>query len=219
MDIASCEKLLTTTRSVRKRLDLQRPVDLALISRCLEIAMQAPAAANLQRWHWVVVTDPAKRAALADIYRRVFDEFRQSYGERLLQEFPEDEVRAAGLPRMFESSGHLAAHLHEVPVHVIPCVRGRVERATVFNQTSTYGSILPAAWSFMLALRAHGLGSTWTTIHVVREAEAAALLGIPDDYTQTGLIPVGYYTGSDFKPAKRYHAHQHISWDSWGGRR
>ncbi len=219
MDIASCEKLLTTTRSVRKRLDLKRPVDLAVISRCLEIAMQAPTATNLQRWHWLVVTDPAKRAGLADIYRRVLDEFRQGYEEHLRQEFSEDEIRAAALPRMFESSGHLAAHLHEVPVHVVPCVRGRVERATVFNQSSTYGSILPAAWSFMLALRAHGLGAAWTTIHVVREAEAAALLGIPDDYTQVGLLPVAHYTGTDFKPAKRYHAHQHISWDTFGHQR
>ena len=204
---------------MRKRLDLQRPIDLAVISRCLEIAMQAPTGSNLQRWHWVVVTDPTKRAALAALYRRVLDESREGYQEQLRREFSEVELRAAALPRVFDSSLHLAAHLHEVPVHVIPCVRGRIENASVFVQATAYGSILPAVWSFMLALRAHSLGSAWTTIHLKREGEAAALLGIPDDFTQTALIPVAYYTGTDFKPAKRYHAHQRISWEAWGQRR
>jgi nitroreductase len=131
----------------------------------------------------------------------------------------EDDPRAAQMPRILDSATYLAQHLHEVPVHVIPCVEGRVENAGTLAQASVYGSILPAVWSFMLALRARGLGSAWTTLHIMFEREAAELLEIPPTVTQTALLPVGYYTGADFKPAKRLPAREHTHWNAWGGRR
>lgn len=215
MDLAICDWLLTTTRSVRKRLDLTRPVDLATIRRCLEIAMQAPTGSNMQGWHWLVISDPNQRAALAAIYRRVFDAAFDGYIDTLTRSLPATDRRSGQLPRVVDSARYLADHLHEVPVHVVPVVEGRVEQAGVVAQASTYGSILPAAWSFMLALRARGLGSAWTTLHLVHEADAAKVLGIPDGYTQTALLPVAYFTGKDFRPARRLDAGQHIHMNRW----
>ena len=186
MDLASCDRLLTTTRSVRKRLDLSRPVPRDVLEQCLEIALQAPTGSNAQGWHFVVVTDAAKKKALRDLYKKGFDlyisndTFRPSYGP--------GDPRAAQQPRVEASATYLAEHLHEVPVLVIPCIEGRVENAGVLAQASIYGSILPAAWSLMLALRARGLGSAWTTLHLMYEQEAAQLLGIPETVTQTALL-------------------------------
>ena len=199
----SPDELLTTTRSVRQRLDFERPVPLSLIRECLELALQAPTGGNQQGWHFVVVTHPAKRQALAGIYRK---------GWAIYSRFP-GNVAAAQAPaqssvgRVRASASYLAEHFHEIPVMVIPCVAGRVEQAAqraVFAQASTYGSILPAAWSFMLAARSRGLASCWTTIHLMFEAEAAQVLGLPNDkITQAALIPVAYPKGMVFKPAAR----------------
>ena len=213
MDLATCDQLLTTTRSVRKRLDLSRPVDLAVVTRCLEIAMQAPTGSNMQGWHWIVVTDAAKRRALADLYRRAFVVYRDM---NLAGTLPPDDLRTRQMPRIVDSATYLADHLHEVPVHLVPCVEGRVEQGGVLAQASVYGSILPAVWSFMLAARARGLGSAWTTLHLMFEQEAAQLLGVPDTITQTALLPVAYYTGTGFKPAKRTDERQHIYRDAFG---
>jgi len=217
MDLATVDHLLTTTRSVRKRLDFSRPVPAALVQECIDIALQAPTGSNAQGWSFVVVTDAAKRKALADLYRQAFQfyvdnpDFRASYE-------PQD-LRAKQMPRILDSATYLAEHLHEAPVHVIPCIQGRVEQAGVVGQASVYGSILPAAWSFMLAARARGLGSAWTTLHLISEKEAAKLLGIPDDVTQTALLPVAYFTGKDFKPANRVDPRSVTHWDAWGSHR
>jgi nitroreductase len=217
MDLATVDHLLTTTRSVRKRLDFTRPVPPALVQECIDVALQAPTGSNAQGWAFVVVTDAAKRKALADLYRQAFQvyvdnpDFRATYA-------PED-LRAKQMPRIVDSATHLAAHLHEAPVHVIPCIHGRVEQAGVVGQASVYGSILPAAWSFMLAARARGLGSAWTTLHLFFEKEAATLLGIPDEVTQTALLPVAYFTGTDFKPATRVDPKRVTHWDAWGAHR
>jgi nitroreductase len=215
MDLATCDWLLTTTRSVRKRLDLARPVEPAVVRRCLEIAMQAPTGSNMQQWHWLVVTDAAQRAALAAIYRRAFNGAFEEYIDNLGRSLPAGDRRAEQLPRVADSARYLAEHLHEVPVHVVPVVEGRVEHLGVVSQASTYGSILPAVWSFMLALRARGLGSAWTTLHLVWEQDAAAVLEIPDGFTQTALIPVAYYTGTEFKPARRLDADRFVHRDRW----
>jgi nitroreductase len=212
------DEVATTTRSVRKRLDLQRPVDPARLERAIEIALQAPTGSNSQGWHFVVVTDAEKRAGLAALYRRAFHAYvsQQVPGR---PELPPDDPRARQLPRILDSATYLAEHLHEVPVHVVPCIEGRVEQGGTVAQASVYGSIVPAAWSFMLAARARGLGSAWTTLHIIFEQEAAALLGIPDTVTQTALLPVAYYRGGDFKPAKRLPAAASTHWNAWGRRR
>ena len=177
MDLATTDHLLTSTRSVRKRLDLRRPVASEVLEQCIEIAVQAPTGSNAQGWHFVVVTDAEKRGALAQLYRRAAAVVSQMYGENPL---PPGDLRAKQFPRMRESGMHFVAHLHEVPVLVVPCVEGRVENAGVLLQATVYGSILPAAWSFMLALRARGIGCAWTTNHLMYEAEAARLLGLPE---------------------------------------
>lgn len=215
MDLATVDKLLTTTRAVRKRLDLTRPVPAALLEECLEIALQAPSGSNSQGWQFVFVTDPGKREALAELYRRAFEPY-VNRGER--PDYGEGDPRTAQMPRVLESAKYLAAHLHQVPVHLIPCVQGRVENAPAWAQASVYGSILPAVWSFMLAARSRGLGTAWTTLHLPFEKEAAQLLGIPEDFTQCALIPVAYYEGEDFRPAKRLPVRRVVHWNTWGTR-
>jgi len=214
IDRASADKLLTTTRSVRKRLDLDRPVEIEVVRECIDIAFQAPTGTNAQNWSFVVVTDPAKRAAIADAYRRGAEVMS---GSGYPPPLPPGDPREHVMPKVMESATYLGEVLDRVPVHVIPCVQGRVESVPmVVAQASTYGSILPAAWSFMLALRARGLGTAWTTIHLFHEKEVASLLGIPDDWTQTALLPVAYYTGDDFKPAHRLDSDQLVHLDTWG---
>jgi nitroreductase len=202
------DQLLTTTRAVRKRLDLERPLDLALVKECLEIALQAPTGSNAQGWHFVVVTDPAQRRGLAEIYRRAWAVYENMpFAAHHVHE--NDPSMTAVQARVVASGEHLARNLERVPVHLIPCVAGRFEAVpapmAVLAQASSYGSILPATWSFMLAARARGLGTAWTTLHLWHEEEAAKLLGIPyEAVTQCALIPVAHVKGgADFKPAPR----------------
>jgi nitroreductase len=203
MDLASTDHLLTTTRSVRKRLDLTRPVEPEVIQECIEIALQAPNGGNLRQPHFVVVTDAAKRAELAQIYRRA----SAAHLERM---------RGVYSAALSESASYLVECLHEVPVHVIPCIEGRAEDDGPRMQATLYGSVLPAAWSFMMALRARGVGSAWTTFHLAFEAEVAALLDIPEDTTQGVLLPVAYFTGDDFRPGPRLPARERTYWNTWG---
>jgi nitroreductase len=201
IDRVATDKLLTTTRSVRKRLDLTREVEPQVIQDCIDIAMQAPTGTNAQNWAFVVISDPAKKKFIADAYRNGGEMMAGSgYPPPLEPGDPREHV----MPKVMESAGYLGEILEQVPVFVIACVRGRVESVPmVIAQASTYGSILPAAWSFMLALRSRGLGTAWTTIHLFQEQAISELLGIPADWTQTVLFPVAYYTGDDFKPAHR----------------
>ncbi|MEM7404426.1 MAG: nitroreductase family protein [Pseudomonadota bacterium] len=210
MDLAITDELLCTTRAVRKRLDLTRPVPDAVLQRCLEIALQAPTGSNRQGWRWLVVTDPDKRARLAEIYRRGAD----TYLNPAL-----DEANAAGNrtdARVFSSAIYLAEHLHEVPVHVIPCIVDHIgESRPGTAWAGLFGSIFPAVWSFQLALRARGLGSCITTLHLRHAEEAAELLGLPDDVLQVALLPVAYTLGTDFKPARRAPLDTVVHWNTW----
>jgi len=213
LDLATCDKLLTTTRSVRLRFDLTRPVSNDVIRQCLEVALQAPSQTNTQKWHFVVVTDPEKRAALAEIYRRSFE----SYWAESIEQAPEAfENPSPSVRRMIESAEYLTAHLHEVPVHVLFCSSGDLVEMPLFEQASAYGSIIPAAWSFMLAARARGLGCCWTTVHLKDAAAAAEVVSLPNGITQTALLPVAYYKGDDFKLAERLPLNDVVHWNSWG---
>jgi nitroreductase len=206
-DTRVTDELLSTTRAVRKRLDLDRPVPREVILECLRLAVQAPTGSNRQDWRFLVVTDPEVRAALAAIYNAAALPY---LGVR-----PDGSV--AGSPnRVRRSSIHLSEILHRVPVHVIPCVMRRPDPADPAGTASIYGSIIPAAWSFMLALRSRGLGSVWTTLHLRDEAAAAELLGIPDGVTQVALLPVAYTVGDDFQPARRPPVEGVTYWDHWG---
>lgn len=207
------DELLSTTRAVRKRLDLERPVEREVIEECLQLAVQAPTGSNRQGWQWVFVTDPAKKKALADMYAASFDPYVNAEGPQ----YADGDTRAERGEFVRGSAIYLREHFHEVPVLMIPCIEGRLDKGTpAFVQASAWGSLLPAVWSFMLALRSRGLGSAWTTLHLPKEREAAELLGIPyDHYTQAGLMPVAYTKGTDFKPAPRLPLDDIIHWDAW----
>jgi nitroreductase len=204
----SFDDVLTTTRSVRKRLDFEKPVPHEVLLECLELALQAPTGSNTQGWQWVFVDDADKKKALADIYRTnatpYLDQPKPEYGD----------VRDEQRPRVYDSAKYLNEHLHEVPVMMIPCLEGHPEG----TGAGFWGSLLPAVWSFMLALRSRGLGSAWTTLHLLGDGEkqAAEILGIPfDKYTQAGLFPIAYTKGTDFRPADRLPAEQVTHWNSW----
>ena len=203
-DLAQTDALLSTTRAVRKRLDFDREVPDDVLLECLQLAVQAPTGSNRQGWRWLVIRDAAKKAALADIYRRAGGEYLAAAAAQ------SDSASQSG--RVMDSANYLAQNLQDVPVMVIPLIVGRMEElvgntpggGNLTNAAAgLMGSIIPAMWSFQLALRSRGLGSVLTTIHLGLEEEAAELLGIPAHISQAGLLPVAYTKGTNFKPAAR----------------
>lgn len=213
-DLLTLDALLTTTRSVRKRLDFSKAVPRQIIEACIVAAQQAPSGGNLQTWGFVVVTEPQKRTALADLYRKGYETFLST---------PIAEAMGYGNPhasaeqqRILSSIAYLVDHLAQVPVLVIPCISPRLEGLPLVLQHAVSGSILPATWNFMLAARARGLGTCWTIFHLYFEEEAAKILGIPHaDVAQVALIPVAYTLGTDFKPGPRQPLASMIHWDAW----
>lgn len=208
MDTEITDHLLTTTRSVRRRLDLTRPVPREVLLDCVRVAQQAPTGSNLQGWRYVIVVDPEKRKALADIYRRSSAEHRAAYPDVWNPQDPQTR-------RVYDSAEYLLEVIDQVPALVVPCIKGRPEGMSPTGLSVLYGSICPSVWSFMLALRSRGIGSSWTDIHLLHEAEAAELLGIPKKVTQVALLPVAYYTGTDFKPAHRPPPETITYFDGW----
>jgi len=214
----SNDEMLTTTRSVRQRLDFSRPVEPEVIRECLELALQAPTGGNSQGWQFVVVTDPQQRKAFSDVYRKGWALYREHRmaGRANLQGAEATPEAMVTLGKILRSAIYLAEHMHEAPVLVVPCIQGRPEGLSATEQAGFWGSILPAAWSFMLAARSRGLGSSWTTVHLYYEQEAAEVLGIPfEKVTQAALIPVAYTLGTDFKPASRMPLDSVLHWDRW----
>jgi nitroreductase len=208
----SVDEVLTTTRSVRKRLDFEKPVPREIVLECLDLALQAPTGSNSQGWQFVFVDDEAKKKALADIYRVAATPYldlpKPQYGD----------IRDERTPLVVDSAKYLNDHLHEVPVMMIPCLEGRPDGVPAGASAGFWGSLLPAVWSFMLALRSKGLGSAWTTLHLAGDGErqAAEILGIPfDKYSQGGLFPIAYTKGTDFRRAKRLPAEQFAHWNTW----
>ena len=208
-DLQETDRLLSTTRAVRRRLDLERPVERDVILDCIRLSQQAPTASNTQKWCWMVVMDAEKRKALGEIYGRG----KQFIEQAKAQVDPDD----AQTHRVYDSAAWLLDHIGEAPALVIPCVEGRVpDGAPSGMAAAVYGSIYPAMWSFQLALRSRGLGSTLTTIHLFFEKEVADLLGMPEDVMQVALLPVAYTKGTDFKIAKRPPPDEITHFDTWG---
>jgi len=208
-DLTETDRLLSTTRAVRRRLDLERPVERDVILDCIRLSQQAPTASNTQKWRWMVVTDETKRAGIAEIYGR---------GKQFLSQARADiDSGDMQTHRVYDSAEWLLDHLHEVPCLVIPCIEGRLPAGSPNGMAAAvYGSIFPAMWSFQLALRSRGLGSALTTIHLFFEEEVAKLLEIPEDVMQVALLPVGYTQGTDFKVVDRPAPETITSFDTWG---
>ena len=209
-DLETSDWLLSTTRAVRKRLDFDRAVEPEVIERCLELALQAPTGSNRQGWKWLVITDADTRAELAAVYRKGADNY--------LYTARDDAERASESQhqRVFDSAIYLAENLERVPVHVIPCIQNHVGEANHGTAwAGLFGSIFPAVWSFQLALRARGLGSCITTLHLRHADEVQRLLGIPDDMLQVALLPVAYTVGTEFKAAARHALDDAVHWERW----
>ena len=198
-DLASVDLVLRTTRSVRRRLDFDRPVPAELIEECIDLATQAPTGLAAENWRFLVVTSAERKLAIAEVYRRALDQMEAARGE------PAKTTQRA-----------LADRLHEIPALILVCAEGRPPDASPPMQVGFYGSILPAAWSLMLALRARGLGSTWTSLHLLYESEVALVLGIPEGVSQTVMLPVAYTRDAVLKPAQRKPAREVTFWDHWG---
>ncbi|MGI5131709.1 nitroreductase family protein [Pseudonocardia sp. CA-107938] len=210
MDTAATDHLLSTTRSVRLKLDLERPVEDEVLADCLRLAVQAPTPGGAETWRWLVVRDREVKNALGALFRQVGEEYlRQGLARAGGADAPPQ------VQRMVRSGQHLIDVIERVPVLVVPCVQGVPsggnEELSVF-----YGGIFPAVWGFQLALRSRGLGSTLTSYHLQHEQEAARILGVPDGVTQVGLLPVAYTTVSDFKPARRRPVPEIAFLDKWG---
>jgi nitroreductase len=208
------QTVLTTTRSVRKRIDFERPVPPELLTECLEVALQAPTGSNSQGWQFVFVTEAKKKQVIGELYKKSWYAYAASGGHR----YAKDDLRRVQLPRVASSAQYLADRMHEVPVMVIPCIEGRVDRpgASNLDMAGLYGSILPAAWSFMLAARDRGVVGSWTTLHLRYEREVADLLEIPyERYTQAALLAMGFSSGGEFHPAKRIPLDGIVHWEKW----
>lgn len=210
-DLDQVDQLLTTTRAVRKRLDLERSVPRDLVLECVRISTQAPAGGNYQKWRWVMVDDPAQKAVVADAYQRAYAPYIEAQRTAVADKTPDNTT--AG--RIISSSDHLAEVLAEVPVLAIPCSLGSPAQDLGGEGQGWWGSVLPAVWSYMLAARARGLGTAWTTLHLRYAAEVGEALGIPDTVTQLACIPTAFYTGDSFRTGTRRPAEEITYWNQW----
>lgn len=206
-DLETVDRLLSTTRAVRKRLDLDRTVERSTVLDCIRLSQQAPTGTNSQNWRWLVLDDPARRKALADLYARGL---------------PLIDAAARNAPdshtaRVYEDARQFTENLWRVPVLVIPCLVGRLAPdAALVDAATYYGSIYPAVWSFQLALRSRGLGSVFTTMHLAFEADSRALLGLPDEVEQLAMLPVAYTTGMNFHATPRPPPESITHFNTWG---
>jgi len=209
-DLAQTDRLLTTTKQVRKRLDLGRPVPREVILECIDIASHAPMGGNRERNRWLVIDDPEVKAAIAPYYERVGRPYLDA-GAAVAG----DDARQA---KVVDSARFLLDKIAEVPSLVLAMRLDRVANDSVAEAAGFYGSVVPGVWSLQMALRSRGIGSAWTTFHLVHEREVGEILGIPESVTQVALLPVAYYTGDSFSPAPRRPATEITYFNSWKGK-
>lgn len=218
--VSDVDEVLTTTRAVRRRLDLARPVPHGLVEECIAIAQQAPIAENAEVCRFVVVDEPAVRAEMAGVYRRAVQEFvleplRRRSEERKSRGEPSRELPPR-MQRIMASAYHLVEHLHEVPVLILAGSVDRAPREPLDAHASGFwGSVYPTVWSLQLALRSRGLGSSLTCIHLHLADEMAKVLSLPETFHQAALLPVAYTVGLDFKPAPRLPLEEVVRWNGW----
>ena len=216
-DLDQIDRLLSTTRAVRKRLDLTREVPRDLIMDCIRLSTQAPAGGNYQKWRWVIVDDPEKKAVIADAYQRSYAPYIEAQRTAVSERAPDDST----VGKIISSSDYLAEILAEVPVLAIPCSLGTPSdggggaSGLQGSDQGWWGSVIPAIWSYMLAARARGLGTAWTTLHLRYADEVGEALGIPSTITQLACVPTAYYTGETFRPGTRRPAEEITYWNTW----
>ena len=210
------DELLKTTRSVRKRLDLVKPVPMSVIDECMDLAIQAPTSTYGENWRFMIVTDPDKKKAIAEWYKKGHDLFE------LRQNSSKEELKGvhSAKNRVLSSINYLAENLKDIPVLMIPCILGRLDAEQVaYNvqyQATMYASIIPAVWNFMLAARARGMGTCWTTLHLPFEREVGNIVGIPvEEVTQIAMIPVAFTLGTKFKAAARRPLNEVMRLNAW----
>jgi nitroreductase len=206
IDSAHVDEVLATTRAVRRRLDLHRPVDNQLLLDCIDLAEQAPTGGNLGSRRWIIVRDQAVKDRLGELYRDTALAFMSAAAERL---------RGTGhaQEKVMTSAAFLAEHLAEVPAIVIPTIIGRHDGS---SRPGLFDSVIQAAWSFCLALRARGLGTTWVTAALQDETRVKEILAIPAQMTEVVLLPVAWTLGTDFHRAPRHPARQITFFDRFG---
>jgi len=210
------DQLLTTTRAVRKRLDFSQPVPDDLVRECVATAFQSPSGSNNPTMQFVVVRDEAKRRAIGDVYRQCFAAYKSMDGVYAGSIDKGSDEANAQQQRVASSADYLGEHMGEAPVLVIACTAGRTDGQPGMMAASILGNVLPAMWSFMLAARVRGLGTCWTTLHLMQEQAVADIVGIPfDAVQQVCLSPLAYTKGTDFKPAGRPDPETIIHWDTW----
>jgi len=205
-DIEQTDTLLSTTRAVRRRLDFERDVPDDLLMRCIELAEQAPTGAGVSSRRWIIVKDPETKAQLAEMYRA-------AGGSRIIEKLEDRRLAGGSQERIAESAAYLSANMEKAPALVLATIWGVHDGS---GRPGLFDSVIQAAWSFCLALRARGLGSAWTTMHLGKAKAFADLLGIPDGVTQIVLLPVAWTIGTDFKPAPRRKASEIVWFDRWG---
>lgn len=210
------DELLSTTRSVRRRLDFDREVPREVLAECAELALQAPTGSLRQDWHLVVTNDREQCRRVGEVYRRIWlGMVSDAYLQKASAAEPDPAARASWL-KMMESARYLAENFPRVPALLVPCIDGRLDGTPATVQALKWGSIIQAAWSFMLAGRARGLGTCWTTVHLSAEQEVAEILGIPfESVQQVALIPVAYTLGTDFRAGARKPIEQFVHWNGW----
>jgi nitroreductase len=206
-ELGEVDRLLTTTKQVRKRLDLSRSVPHNELLECIGLADHAPMGGNLERNRWMIIDDDAKKSAIAVYFEAVGRPYLAANAEL------RGDDRSQ---RVIGSATYLVDHLAEVPALVLSMRLDRPPLDQSQGQAAAYyGSVLPGVWSFQLAARARGIGSAWTTFHLEHEAEVAELLGIPPTVTQVCLLAVGYYTGDTFAAAPRRPASEVTYLNEW----
>ena len=207
------DQLLSTTRAVRKRLDFTKPVPDELVRECVALALQAPSGSNEITMRFVVVRDMAMIAAIAGVYQQCWQIYSSLpvFAGAIKRETTDLQAQQ---DRVVDSATYLSEHMAECPALVIGCTTsGRLDGAPAAQSASALANILPAMWSFMLAARARGLGTAWTTIHLMMEQAVADVVDIPfDTMQQVCLTPLAFTKGTDFKPAQRPDPDTVIEW-------
>ena len=199
LDLESVDRVLSSARSVRRKLDFERPIEPGILLDCIDIATQAPLGLGGESWRFIVVTEEHSKQRIAEVYRNVMGTLQSDLS---LQVKPTQQS--------------LMDRLHEMPALVFVCYNGAVPEAELAGQVGLFGSVLPAAWSLMLALRARGIGATWTSLLASRQAEVAEILDIPDGVMQMVMLPVGYLKQATLRRANRKPPQQVTYWERYG---